>query len=83
LGSILLKCTEVGWGRKFENLEDVSFVNYMVSSGVVTLSLPCFSACSLTQHLVEASHMSLVVPQTTSCNENVNLYSIAMNRILT
>ena len=43
----------------------------------------CFSACSLTQHLAEASHMLLVVPQTTSCNEILNLYSIAMNHILT
>lgn len=33
--------------------------------------------------LAEASHMLLVVPQTTSCNEILNLYSIAMNHILT
>ena len=43
----------------------------------------CFSACSLTQHLAGVSPTLLVVPQTTSCNEILNLYSIAMNHILT
>lgn len=43
----------------------------------------CFSACSLTQHLAGVNPMLLVVPQTTSCNESLNLYSIAMNHILT
>lgn len=40
-------------------------------------------SCSLIQHLVEANHMLRVVPQTTSWSEILNLYSIAMNHILT
>ncbi|EDM04353.1 protein phosphatase 2 (formerly 2A), catalytic subunit, alpha isoform, isoform CRA_b [Rattus norvegicus] len=45
------------------------------------MTLLSILSCSSIQHLVEASHMSLVVPQTTSCNESLTLYSIAMNTV--
>lgn len=60
----------------------ILIVSTMVSSSINNKYV-LFSACSLTQHLAGASHMLLVVPQTTSCNEILNLYSIAMNHMLT